>query len=117
MSSQPEQQPEQQNDIRALRTILFDTLKGLKDQTLEVDRAKTICETSQVIINSVKAEIDFAKATGLQPSSEFIPTAQLPKPEPRPALKNLREKGILPEETSRPGISHPAPGVTRHIMR
>lgn len=116
MSSQPEQQLEQQNDIRALRTTLFDTLKGLKDKTLEVDRAKAICDTSQVIINSVKAEIDFAKATGLQPSSEFIPTAQLPKPEPRPALENLRKKGILPEE-SRPGITHPAPGVTRHIMK
>lgn len=117
MNSQSEQQPEQQNDIRALRTTLFDTLKGLKDKTMEVDRAKAICDTSQVIINSVKAEIDFAKATGLQPSSEFIPTAQLPKPEPRPALKNLREKGILQEEISRPGITHPAPGVIRHTMR
>ena len=117
MSSQPEQQPEQQNDIRALRTTLFDTLKGLKDKTLEVDRAKAICETSQVIINSVKAEIDFAKATGLQLSSEFIPAAQLPKPAPRPAMQNLRDKGILAEDPARPGISYPAPGVTRHTLK
>ncbi len=105
------------NDISALRTTLFDTLRALgdKDKPMDIDRAKAINEVAQTIINSAKVEVDALKVIG-GTGSGFIPAAPPVKPEPRPALQNLRDKGILPDE-SRPGILHPAPGVTRHIMK
>jgi len=109
-------EPQPQNDIVALRTTLFDTLRALgdKDKPMDIDRAKAVNEIAQTIINSAKVEVDALKIIGGN-GSGFIP-ANLPKPEQRPALQNLREKGILPE-TVRPGISHPQPGLTVHKMR
>jgi len=54
------------NDIQALRTHLFNTLQALqdKDNPMDIDRAKTICQVGDVIIDSAKAEIDFARVIG-----------------------------------------------------
>lgn len=43
------------NNINTLRDTLFDTLRALRDRDnpIEIDRAKAINETAQVIINSV----------------------------------------------------------------
>ena len=105
------------NDITALRSTLFDTLRGLSDKEapMDIDRAKDINEVAQTILNSAKVEVDALKVIG-GTGSGFIPAAPQVKPEPRPAHQNLREKGILPDD-KKPGISHPAPGVTRHIMK
>lgn len=102
------------NDISALRTTLFETLRGLSDKEapMDIDRAKAINEVAQTIINSAKVEVDALKVIG-GTGSGFIPAE---KPEPRPALQNLRGKGILPDKLPA-GISYPAPGVTRHIMK
>lgn len=66
----------QGNDIQSLRATLFSTLRALGDKQnpMEIGRAKAICDVSQTIINSVKAEIDFANATGQDINSEFIPS-------------------------------------------
>ncbi len=63
----------EKNDIVELRSILFDTIRQLKDKSdpLDLDRAKAINETAQVIINSAKVEVDYAKATG-HTSSGFL---------------------------------------------
>ena len=54
------------NDIQALRTHLFETLQALKDKDnpMDIDRAKTVCQVGDVIINSAKAEIEFARVNG-----------------------------------------------------
>lgn len=84
-----------QNNILSLRETLFKTLRALddKENPMDLDRAKAICETSQTIINSVKIEIDFAKVTGLHTTSNFIPSAEVD------------------------GISHPALGITVHKIK
>lgn len=64
------------NDINALRSTLFDTLREVKAGTMDLDRAKTINDTAQTIINTAKAEVDFMKVTGSNSGTEFIPTAQ-----------------------------------------
>lgn len=63
------------NDINALREVLFDTLRGLKNKEdpLDVDRAKAINETAQTIINTAKVEVDFCRTTGQTIASNFIP--------------------------------------------
>jgi hypothetical protein len=52
------------NDAAALRDLLFDTIRGVKDGTLELDQAKAISEGAQTIINLAKAEIDMLKVVG-----------------------------------------------------
>jgi hypothetical protein len=52
------------NNIDTLRDTLFDTMQKLKDGTLDVEKAKTIGDLSQVIINSAKVEVDFVRANG-----------------------------------------------------
>lgn len=112
-----EQTNQPTNDISAVRTALFDTLRGLgdKENPMDIDRAKAINEVAQTIINSAKVEVDALRVIG-GTGTGFIPALPPGKPEPKPALQNLREKGILPQEPPRPGITHPAPGHTVHKM-
>lgn len=65
------------NDINELRSALFNTLRGLqdKDEPMDLDRARTINETSQTLINSLKVEVDCMKITGAK-GSQFIPIVE-----------------------------------------
>lgn len=62
------------NDITALRGHLFETLAALRDpqNPMDIDRAKAINETAQVIINSAKVEVDYAKVSGSTLGSNFL---------------------------------------------
>lgn len=60
------------NTITGLRDIMFKTLRGIQDGTLDVDKAKAINDTAQTIINSAKVEVEFLKATGSPASTGFI---------------------------------------------
>lgn len=106
----------QQNNIVALRETLFETLRSLssKENPMDIDRAKAICDTSQTIINSVKVEIDFAKVTGLQVSSNFIPAEITAKKEPVKLSAAPKEKPAIQPLPIPYGISNPAPGVIVH---
>jgi len=65
------------NKIEDLRNHLFATLEALSDseKPMELERARTIAEVSQVIINSAKVEVDYIKATGALKGTGFIPDA------------------------------------------
>jgi hypothetical protein len=90
----------QANDIVALRAQLFDTLAALSDKTnpMDLDRAKTISDVSQTIINSAKVEVDFMRVSG-GAGTGFVPAnrvALLP-PVARPGDEEL------PRDTTRKG--------------
>ena len=73
------------SDIDTLRTHLFDTLAGLKDGSISLDKAKAINETAQVIVNVAKVETDYVRATRRASASGFFapmnhPLDQLPPP-------------------------------------
>jgi hypothetical protein len=63
------------NKIEDLRNHLFATLEALQDEDnpMDIERAKTIADVAQVIVNSAKIEVDFIKATGKSEGSGFIP--------------------------------------------
>ena len=65
------------SDINTLRSILFDTLRGLQDEEnpMEIDRAKAVVEVSQALINAAKVEIDFIKQTSARAESSFFNAA------------------------------------------
>ncbi len=77
------------SDIDTLREHLFDTLKALKDQDkpMEIERAKAITDTAQVIINCAKVEVDFLKANG-SIETKFFSKPALPSPTSGSALPN-----------------------------
>lgn len=66
------------NNINDLRTHLFDALKGLKDKSMDIETAKAISDISQVIVNSAKVEVDYAKATGSKGSGFLEKSNELP---------------------------------------
>lgn len=80
----------QQKTIEDLRAVLFETIAGVKDGSMSIEKAQIISGLSQVMVNSAKIEVDYAKVTG-QKNSEF-----LAKPDPLP-----------------PGIT----GITQHRIR
>jgi len=69
------------NDIQALRAHLFSTLTALQDKEnpMDIDRAKAVCEVGQVIINSAKAEIDFARVNGSVDTQFFHKPGAVPQ--------------------------------------
>lgn len=66
--------------IEDLRGVLFETIEAVKAGTMEIDRAKTISDLAQVMVNTAKAEVDYAKATGSTGSS-FLELAPVDAPE------------------------------------
>jgi hypothetical protein len=66
------------NKIEDLRNHLFETIEALKDRDspMELERAKVIADTAQVIINSAKVEVDLLRATGGSRGSGFFPAEE-----------------------------------------
>lgn len=65
------------NKIDDLRNHLFAALEGLSDpdKPMELDRARTIAEVAQVVINTAKVEVEFLKLyNGTLKGSDFVPT-------------------------------------------
>lgn len=54
------------NRIADLRDHLFETIEALKDEEkpMDLERARTISEVAQTIINAAKVEVDLVKAVG-----------------------------------------------------
>ena len=60
------------NDITALRDVLFEVLKGVKDGSIDVEKAKAMNDTAQVLVNTAKVEIDYLKAVEARNGTGFI---------------------------------------------
>lgn len=67
-----------QKTIEDLRAVLFETIAGVRDGTMSIEKAQTISDLSQVMVNTAKVEVDFAKATGQKGSGFLEKPAQLP---------------------------------------
>jgi hypothetical protein len=73
-------------DISELRDHLFATLRGLrdKDAPIDLDRARAISQVAGTIIDSARVEVEFAKVTGRETTSGFLPGATDPDGAPLP---------------------------------
>lgn len=60
--------------INDLRDILFATLEGIKDGSVDLDKARAINELGKTITDTAKVEVEYLRATGGGESS-FIDTA------------------------------------------
>lgn len=80
------------HDITGLRDVLFETLRGIKDGTVPLDKAKAINDVAQTIINSAKAETEHCRVTQQLPGSGFIPAHAEDKPPALPHAAQEKEK-------------------------
>ena len=61
------------NTIDTLRESLFAALEGVKNGSLDLDRARAITDISQALINTGKLEVEYLKHTGRDNGTGFIP--------------------------------------------
>ena len=75
-----------QQDISALRGLLFDMMAQLKDKTdgTAVARARAASEVAGKIIDTGKLELDFARLHKRTVGSRFVPLALAAPTSPRP---------------------------------
>jgi hypothetical protein len=69
------------NDITELRSVLFDTLRKVRDKSdpMDLDRARAVVEISQTIIDTAKVEVAAMRELGAGVGSGFL---QIAAPEP-----------------------------------
>lgn len=60
--------------INDLRDVLFATLQGVKDGSIDLDKARAINELGKTITDTAKVEVEYLRATGGGESS-FIDSA------------------------------------------
>jgi len=60
------------NNIDSLRGVLFDTLRGIVDGSVEIDKANAINATAKRIIETGRLEIDHMKAAQIVSPSSFL---------------------------------------------
>lgn len=85
------------NKVEHLRSILFDVIEGVRNGDVTLEKAKTIAELTQVVVNSAKVEVEFIRATnGAGRASGFLgeQPAELP-----PAAPAALENGATPDAT------------------
>lgn len=51
-------------NVTDLRAILFDAIEAVKTGAIDLDKARTINDLSRTIVDSARAENDYAKITG-----------------------------------------------------
>ncbi len=59
------------HSIAGLRARLFAAIDGVRDGSLDVERAEVIGELAQVVVNTARVEVDYVRANG-GGESEFI---------------------------------------------
>jgi hypothetical protein len=59
------------DNLDTLRSMLFDTIRGVKNGTLDIERARGINEIAKTLVDTARVEVDFVRATDAS-HSEFI---------------------------------------------
>jgi len=77
-------------NIADLRELLFQTIEGVKSGNLDIEKAKVIGDLSQVMVNTAKVEVEYAKATGQKGSGFLEKQEDLP-----PGITGIRQHRML----------------------
>ncbi len=104
------------NTIDDLRTVLFDTIKRVREKRMSCEEARAINDLSQTVINTAKAEIEFLRLSDERRSGFFRPGSLLPESIPGPSSKpgSSPTQMITARDAPLPnGIS----SITRHVLQ
>ena len=102
-----------------LRSVIFDTIDDVRKGKLDAATAKAISELSQNVINSAKAEADYARATGQVVRSGLISTEQAAPPLAAPGADALpaATTSVTRTHTDRGTVIEREGNRTRHILK
>ncbi|WP_269633180.1 hypothetical protein [Pelomonas sp. BJYL3] len=65
--------------ITDLRATLFDILAGVKDGTIDIDRARAANDVAKTIVDTAKVEVDYLRTVGSGESGFIVPEGDKPK--------------------------------------
>lgn len=102
-----------------LRSVIFDTIDDVRKSKIDAATAKAISELAQNVINSAKAEADYARATGQVVRSGLISTEQAAPPLAAPAADALPAAitSVTRTHTDRGTVIEREGNRTRHILK
>lgn len=97
-------------NVSDLRAVLFDAIESVKNGSLELDKARAINDLSKTVIDTARAEAEYADVTGSLVTSDFI-TQAAPPALPSGTHREASGSGTK-TITQLPGAT-----VTQHKMR
>lgn len=107
-----------------LRSVIFDTIDDVRNNKLDAATARAISDLAQNVINSAKAEADYARATGQVVRSGLISTEPaapaLPAPtaaHPLAAPTAAAPASVTRTHTDRGTVIEREGNRTRHILK
>jgi hypothetical protein len=75
--------------IEDLREALFATLQGVKDGSIDIDKARAVNELGRTICDTAKVEVDYLKASGGSESAFLTTPAAITHDERPSALGRI----------------------------
>jgi hypothetical protein len=51
------------DNLTTLRALLFETLRSVKDGSMDIDRARGVNEIAKTLVDTAKVEVDYVRAT------------------------------------------------------
>lgn len=107
-----------------LRSVIFDTIDDVRKSKIDAATAKAISELAQNVINSAKAEADYARATGQVVRSGLISTEPAAPPLPAPTAAQplaaptaAAPASVTRTHTDRGTVIEREGNRTRHILK
>lgn len=94
------------SDITKLREHLFKAMEGLTNGSISEEKARTMADVAQTIINTAKVEVDFLRVTGANHGTGFMPIADA-----------AASSAIGKSPTATGVLTHKPDGTTSHRMR
>ena len=107
-----------------LRSVIFDTIDDVRKSKIDAATARAISDLAQNVINSAKAEADYARATGQVVRSGLISTEPAAPPRPAPTAAQPRAAppaaapaSVTRTHTDRGTVIEREGNRTRHILK
>ncbi len=107
-----------------LRSVIFDTIDDVRKSKIDAATARAISDLAQNVINSAKAEADYARATGQVVRSGLISTEPAAPPLPAPTAAQplaaptaAAPTSVTRTHTDRGTVIEREGNRTRHILK
>lgn len=107
-----------------LRSVIFETIDDVRQSKIDAATARAISDLAQNVINSAKAEADYARATGQVVRSGLISTEPAAPPLPAPTAAQplaaptaAAPASVTRTHTDRGTVIEREGNRTRHLLK
>lgn len=84
-------------DLTELRLIMCDTIVELRSDKIDPEKAKALCGCADMIIKTVKCQLDMYKLTKETPKIAFLESKEEPEAKPLPASDSKIKNEFRPD--------------------